>query len=497
MNTSLKKVIGIILLGVLVLATISALIQSRRGKILQQEVADTRRELREHGFKTDLADFNFHTDAAMQARASALIIFGYKSPGDIQNESVDLMSRVADDAVSVVWNQDWLKVGSQTIQWADLNQSLETNRLLLDIACAAALSGPIRFDLEAGRGGGMTLKHLPPLEQLARSFNHRLLVELHDGHFDLAWTNLLAATRLVTAWEPEPDEISHKERFTLTALAFAATWQALQAHQFSDAQLDRLQTEWQSVNFFTNLAETVAFARASGAVSIQRTRLQPIPARFSLAGLLQDPLKSPRLAWANLMFYDNFLRYRVHDSYVDEKNLLLFDSHLESELRVAYRASNWLQMRSMPGVMTNAPYSSPLRPRPPAYNNIVEIAEAMMDHGTSFIARAAEAEARRDILLTALALERYRLVYGFYPFTLDGLPDNFKKTAPMDFMDGRPLRYQFTSDGHFVLYSVGLDCMDDGGKLPLPNAPRIPKGSNGYELVPTNVDLVWPRPATP
>ena len=182
---------------------------------------------------------------------------------------------------------------------------------------------------------------------------------------------------------------------------------------------------------------------------------------------------------------------------MEEKNLLLFSRNQENELRAVYRASNWLQMRSMPGVMTNTPFSWPLYPRPPVHGRLTTIVSPADDHGTSFIGRAAEAEARRDILLTALALERYRLAYGLYPFILDGLPDNFKKTAPTDFMDGQPLRYWLTADGNFILYSVGLDGVDDGGKLPLPGAESMPWDGKGNFLVPTNVDLVWPRPANP
>lgn len=108
---------------------------------------------------------------------------------------------------------------------------------------------------------------------------------------------------------------------------------------------------------------------------------------------------------------------------------------------------------------------------------------------------AAEAEARRRILVTAIALERYHNKHGAYPVSLDLLAPEFLKTVPVDFMDGRPLRYRLTGDGHFVLYSVGLDCVDDGGKQPLPDAPRMPRNSEGFHVAPTNVDIVWPRPA--
>ena len=64
-------------------------------------------------------------------------------------------------------------------------------------------------------------------------------------------------------------------------------------------------------------------------------------------------------------------------------------------------------------------------------------------------------------------------------------------------MDGQPLRYRLTDGGHFALYSIGLDCVDDGGKLPLPDQPRLNKNADGSYSAPTNVDIVWPRPVSP
>jgi hypothetical protein len=59
-------------------------------------------------------------------------------------------------------------------------------------------------------------------------------------------------------------------------------------------------------------------------------------------------------------------------------------------------------------------------------------------------------------------------------------------------MDGKPLRYRPTADGRFLLYSVGLDCIDHGGKIPQAD-PRRP----AFQMVaPTGGDLVWPLPAS-
>ena len=58
MNSRLKKVVLIILCGIIALVAVLVLIQTYRKKIVRQELADTRRELRELGFHTDLADFD-------------------------------------------------------------------------------------------------------------------------------------------------------------------------------------------------------------------------------------------------------------------------------------------------------------------------------------------------------------------------------------------------------------------------------------------------------
>jgi hypothetical protein len=102
---------------------------------------------------------------------------------------------------------------------------------------------------------------------------------------------------------------------------------------------------------------------------------------------------------------------------------------------------------------------------------------------------------RRRLILTALALERYRIKNSRYPKTLDELSPDFLKTAALDFADGKPLRYRLTNDGHFVLYSIGLDCADDGGEW----SQRNQQENANLSLPPFNrhrePDVIWPRPA--
>jgi len=116
--------------------------------------------------------------------------------------------------------------------------------------------------------------------------------------------------------------------------------------------------------------------------------------------------------------------------------------------------------------------------------------------GQTLLSRAAEAEARRRLIITAIALERYRGWHGSYPETLQALVPELLANQPMDFMDGKPLRYRLTRDGHFVLYSVGLDCVDDGGKMQSSRPRRSLLDGDFRFGPPQEADLVWPRPAS-
>ena len=68
-----------------------------------------------------------------------------------------------------------------------------------------------------------------------------------------------------------------------------------------------------------------------------------------------------------------------------------------------------------------------------------------------------------DQALLACALERYHLANGHYPETLEALTPRFLEKLPHDIITGQPLRYRRT-EGQFVLYSVGWNESDDGGK---------------------------------
>jgi len=70
---------------------------------------------------------------------------------------------------------------------------------------------------------------------------------------------------------------------------------------------------------------------------------------------------------------------------------------------------------------------------------------------------------RRDATLALIALELFRRRHGRWPEHLQELVPAFLPALPLDQFDGQPLRYRLV-DGKPLLYSIGGDRDDDGGR---------------------------------
>jgi hypothetical protein len=485
----------ILVIFVVVIAVVLLLRPDNRGPKL---VAETFQSLKQEGFKTDLAEFNFSTSAELQHRETAL----RGRIASIQRDiGPNLMETVTSNSAVVVWKGDSVRSG--TSRWPSLSDEMTWDEFrqlqtpAIDAACEAALAGPIRFNLIASNGNFMLLPHLAILRNLTGILGCHAMLNLHDGNKDAAWTNIMAATRLVTAWEIEPVEVSYLVRFADTKEVFNMTWQTLQTDGWSDMQLARLQQEWDGVNFFTNLPEIAAFRRACDADSAVRDRDQMLKSRPSFFRFALQLLQSPKYISVSLRAHSNESDYLHHGWYEDQKDLLLYNRDWEVELRKAVQLPTWQQMRRLSGARSKFPFQSRFQHSIMQMRlNNRQLSLAFEGRGGGLLGHAAEAEAERRILLTAFALERYRLKHGSYPSTLAPLAPEFLKTVPVDFMDGQPLRYRLRDDGRFLLYSIGLDGVDDGGRIVSQAKPGDadfrPADFNG---IPTG-DIVWPFPAS-
>lgn len=452
----------------------------------------TRQSLRNEGFKIDLADFDLSTPAGLGANNEVLMLAGDASRNMFSLRRLDLMRPVSSNSAMITWTQEDPGIGVFTGNfWSDLRETLAQRSLLLDHASEAVISAPFRFRTVLDTNSQLA-PDVVRARLLGSALGARAILELHDQHHAGVWTNLLALTRLVTAWQIEPMEISHSIRFRWVLTAQRVTWEALQAKGWSDDELALLQREWESPNFFNGLAETASLARASTIEFCSFQRHQPPPPGPTLREFVSDLINSPNRAWSEATSGWRNARYRKYESYEDEMAWLLYFRDCELDYRRAVTAKSWLELRDLRSATNSGPSG--------ASNSVLPIETSRLGPGGSgyqrqvptLLTRAAEAEARRRVLLTAIAIERFHLAKHCYPESLSKLVPDFLKSEPKDFMDGQPLRYRRTDDDRFVLYSVGLDGNDDLGQL-LAAGTTVGPGFGRGE----GPDLVWPMPASP
>jgi hypothetical protein len=415
-------------------------------------------------------------------------------------QDIDWLPAVGTNAALVLWNQPKVETRGTNDLWGGL---CGLNQAVLDGACQAVFSGPWTFPTPKVKG--RKLKHVGDWAPwVACPLAARALLKLHELDQAGAWTNLLALTRLVAEWRPQPFARFYTWRDRNLRVAYGATWQALQAGGWNDAQLAVLQREWESADVRSGLPEMAAFSRAYADVFFRYGL--PVLAHSQLSLGLLD-FKNPGLAWERLQGGLADMRYRLYGQYADEEVLLRLLRDCEKDYERAEACSTWKQIRDLPGIGSWTAGASNLLPRivlgrqgyqrfvtimslKPVCDFAFEPAVSGPAPAPSRLGRVANWETRRRLLVTAIALERHRLRRGSYPESLDLLVPDLLSSSPLDFMDGKPLRYRCTEDGHFLLYSIGVDGQDDGGNGRLPGPPWP-----NSDLDPP--DLVWPRPAAP
>jgi hypothetical protein len=141
----------------------------------------------------------------------------------------------------------------------------------------------------------------------------------------------------------------------------------------------------------------------------------------------------------------------------------------------AYVDAQIAQAALPPGAYATAPVAAPADPINAYFLGGAPESE------TREIQEAARARTQDALLCATLALRAYRVEHGAYPMTLNALVDGgYLRHLPVDPFDmaGAPVRYRLLASDRYLLYSIGPDGKDDGGR-PIRNALSNPVDSDG------------------
>ena len=341
---------------------------------------------------------------------------------------------------------------------------------------------PLNYDSESP--SAILLPHLATLKKCSQTLQLRSLAELQNGQPEKALADVKLALQLTDKIRTEPFLISHLVRIAMLQIMLQPVWEGLAKHRWSDEQLVVLDAELAKLNFLADYKLSMRGELGCQGGEIDRLRRHPEQLQgmggmsVGEEGGMNLPLPgkiAARLIPAGWFYQNQFRCARMMVDYylpladVDQGT---FSPALARRGDAALKAE----------IKTASPFN---------------VLERLMLFGLGNGAKKfALGQSSAVLARVAIALERYRLAHGEYPESLDALAPQFIAKLPHDIIGGQPsqgsgsasqpLHYHRTSDGQFVLYSVGWNETDDGGEVGLTK--------NGNVDINTG-DWVWRYPA--
>jgi len=316
--------------------------------------------------------------------------------------------------------------------------------------------------LDSGRDytGASSSMYIVAIREVAQWLHIIAMYDLHRGDVSLAHQDLLALIGMAHLHAETWNVMDQMIRSVIASLAPDAVWNALQAPGWSDQQLAELQDRLARLSFFKEFGQSYRVERAMFGLRVYHE--MKTNRNSSSSGRLADlPEDAWGFLWKSFWADGDLLMYcRHHQLWIDSmQTLAVSNSYRQIEPQVA-EARNYLD-RKLSGIQKYwYPFSGIALP------NILRGQD-----------RVVKNESLRQLAVAAIALKRYELRHGRLPGDLRELQPEFLRELPIDFYDGKPVRYRIEADGGFTLYSVGADFQDDGG------AP--------------GKDLLWPKPIWP
>jgi hypothetical protein len=375
------------------------------------------------------------------------------------------------------------------VTWEQVGQDLERNRGVLKELRETVRSPELRYPINY-RGVGTLLPHLSrqraAAQWLSASALHRIRTKDVSGAID----DIESIVMLAGLTEHEPILISQLVRNALVEIAVHNCWPLLQ-HDASNAELVRLQQIFSNIDTIDPIILGMQGERAMRRDTFDMIRSEQIKLEnlVGATALFADGGETPgaldKVPYADEMkgaFREQVIypTWRHVFSYEDQHHASEEMQQIIDATRAAKEARSAATLKLLEAILNE-------KGKPGGdYESWRYFLTGLLVPGTSKAGtRAFRAQTHCEIIVAAVALKRYHMRHKKYPNSLDELVPEFVPRVPLDWMDGKPLRYRVDGD-QFVLWSVGPNGRDDRGS-------SKSKPPFGWMLGP---DDVWPRAAS-
>ena len=315
----------------------------------------------------------------------------------------------------------------------------------------------------------MEAKHCVQVLQL------RALAELELGESAKALADVKLAFRMIDSMRQEPFLISHLVRIAELSIILQPVYEGLAGHKWSDGELVELERELARLDFLADCQLSMRGERNSSLSFIDHLRRQKNYRELILATTFENAGGQDRIEWGKIVSTTFYAFIPTGWIYLNEVTIGEMHQRWTLPTNDSSKHQIYPQVAQAADKVLGSLHRTPWN-----------VFAMMVMPGFTFAERKfGYVQSAVDLARVAGALERYRLAHGEYPATLAAVTPTFIGALPHDVVGGEPLKYRRTEDGRFVLYSIGWNETDDGGKMALTQYDR-PDNEHG--------DWVWQYP---
>ncbi|HLZ53437.1 MAG TPA: hypothetical protein VKS19_03065 [Verrucomicrobiae bacterium] len=424
----------------------------------------------------------------------------------LETNQADGMRMAAPGKAMICWWQPDVRDYDSTNSWDDVKTAVARNEksfaLLQQIIVRPNFDFQIKYE-NGVAGLDFTNFCLAASKRAALRLETAAISDLHRSDTASAVKNLRAMLSLVKAMRDERLVICELVRIAIANIALTVNWEVLQSTNITEERLAELQNDWARLDFVRSEENALEMERVIGEITLGKWRSSnsPLLQQFDLARSARESMGLPNKndhPWDKAEMGMEVFLWRYWWSYPDELRALRGYEVLMNTMRLADTNGSFQDALSSQDTALDRLGISKLNNSFDSLFSGETDFHSMLSESIVTLAGVARkvmrVEAAKQIVMTVIALKRYRLKYGNYPPNLNSLVPEFVPAIPLDPVDGQPLRYRPNADGTFLLYSVGENGKDDGGN------PALEQGAewrSDYWQNPYALDWVWPQPATP
>lgn len=357
-----------------------------------------------------------------------------------------------------------------------LAQLEELYPIITDLRTAAPTHPEFRLKLDYGYVPAFNRPLGPIVDQLklVKLVSYDAQLALHENQPQVAVDDSKVAFEVARGVGTDPSLVGGLVELGDCAIMRATIDGQVTKHAWNDAQLVSIQDELKHLDCLTLFQFDMRCQAAANSLPMYEwCKDQPSAADLIVSLTSGDPVEKNQGAqvlwhlWASGWWDMNAAKtanLMLRESACVDAKARLIDLKMREQLEVEVETA-----KELPGVL--APWNM--------------LYAVSMGPLTESLEKFAQMQVQLDEDRIVCGLERYRLAHGTYPPTLDALVPACIDELPHDVMNGEGYHYRLNADGTFLLYSVGWNQVDDGGKVvPRENSPRSIDFEKG--------DSIWP-----